>query len=162
MCLAGQYTPVTSAGLCQQPISCRCCSQATSCSIAPKCTAVTLECPIYDFLYSMGAHSQSSGYSHYTAVCENYLKGFCACIKPKKNTSCLYDLRISFSICFHLGVFLPCSLSVENKWGPFEMNRIFHVGSISCAYSVLCSLSSLQRLEGAWWIFCSHTIRNIL
>jgi len=37
-----------------------------------------------------------------------------------------------------------------NKQGPFEVDKPFHVGNISCLYSVLYSLSSLQRCKGIW------------
>lgn len=58
-----------------------------------------------------------------------------------------YHLKASFRLLLS-GHFLTLPLFLENKQHPFEVNKLFCVGSISCLYSVLCSLSSLRRHAG--------------
>lgn len=58
-----------------------------------------------------------------------------------------YHLKASFRLLLS-GHFLTLPFFLENKQHPFEVNKLFCVGSIGCLYSVLCSLSSLQRHAG--------------
>lgn len=140
------------AGLCQQLISRGSCCQASPWSILPWSSAMTLgERPLLMLCFTCWLLILRPLAVPLMKLYGKSISRVSLCVSNLKRIyhASNYELKVSFHLLLSVH-FLTGSLSLENQLGPSEMNRIFHVGNMSCIYLVLILniqnlISSLQK-----------------